>query len=177
MVFCESQNHNNINTQTFLPKYRSCKTLCVWQDNKKKTPGRARYLQNPWNKFYLKNNCWWIKWPNMQLLFKFKWIGWKLTILESRPTLTSKIIGGWLQWLDMQILFKFQVNGMKIENFSNTTLVVDLLVDVDLKNNLLVEFRNLKNIYLQISSQSDENWGFQKSHISCWPLSYVDLLV
>ena len=30
---------------------------------------------------------------------------------------------------------------------------------------------------LQISSQSDENWGFKKSHVSCWPCAYVDLSV
>ena len=51
----------------------------------------------------------------------------------------SKIIGGRIQWPDVQILFKFQVNEMKIEDFTNTTSVVDLgtmlnyLVYVDLK--------------------------------------------
>ena len=44
----------------------------------------------------------------------------------------------------MQILFKFQVNEMKIEDFRNTSWVVDLLVEVDLKNNWLVEFSDLK---------------------------------
>ena len=40
--------------------------------------------------------------------------------------LTWKVISGWIQWLDMQILFKFQVNRMKIEDFRDSTLVVDL---------------------------------------------------
>ena len=40
----------------------------------------------------------------------------------------------------MQILFKFQVNQMKIDNFRNFANVkflayVDILADVDLKNN------------------------------------------
>jgi len=33
---------------------------------------------------------------------------------------------------------------MKIDNFRNITLVVDLLVDADFKNNWLVEFIDLK---------------------------------
>ena len=82
-------------------------------------------------------------WPQKELVVEFndqicnsssnpKSIGWKLTILEIRPMLTfcpmwtSKIISGWIQWPEIYILLKFQVNRMKIEDFRNTTLVVDL---------------------------------------------------
>ena len=44
----------------------------------------------------------------------------------------------------MQFLFKFEVNRMKIEDFRNSAYV-DLLADVNLKNNWLVElFSDLK---------------------------------
>ena len=82
----------------------------------------------------------------------FKSTGWKLTILEIQPMLTSKIIiGGWIQWPDMQILFKFQVNRMKIEDFRNTTWDVDLwpmltFWPFDLKKNKLRPFDILYHV-------------------------------
>ena len=81
-----------------------------------------------------------------------------------------------------KILFKFQANQMKIEVFRNTFLVVDLgpmLTFWSMLTSKIIGWLNSVtwNINpLQISSQSDENWGFQKSHLSCWPLAYVDLL-
>ena len=65
----------------------------------------------------------------------------------------------------MQMLFKFQDNWIKIEDFRNLANVV-LLVDVDLlANGHLKTNRWLNSVTLsanapQISSQSDENWGF-----------------
>ena len=56
----------------------------------------------------------------------------------------------------MQLLFKFQVNRMKIDNF-RTLAYVDVLVDVDLKNNWLIEFNDLTYKSSSNSSQSDEN--------------------
>ena len=58
------------------------------------------------------------------------------------PMFTSKLVGGWIQWPDMQMLFKFQVNRIKIEDFRNVAYV-HLLVDVDLKNQYMVEFSDL----------------------------------
>ena len=49
---------------------------------------------------------------------------------------TLKLISGWIQWQDMEILIKFQLNWMKIEDFINFTLVVDLLAYVHLKNDV-----------------------------------------
>ena len=110
--------------------------------------------------------------------WNFKWIGWKLTILEIQPMLTfwpmltSKIIGGWIQWPEIYyILFKCQVNQMKIEDFRNTTLVVDLGTMLSIWSMLTTKISAWLNpvtwnIYpLQISSQSDENWGFYKSDL------------
>ena len=83
----------------------------------------------------------------------------------------------------MQILFKFQVNWMKIDNFKNTTLVVDLgpmLTFWPMSTSKIIGWLNSVtwNINpLQLSSRWDENWGFYKYHHSCWPLAYVDLLV
>ena len=73
--------------------------------------------------------------------------------------LTSKIIGGWIQWPNKQLLFKSQVNRMKIDNFRNPADV--FLADFDLKN-IIGGFNSVTwNINpIQISSQSDENWGF-----------------
>ena len=59
----------------------------------------------------------------------------------------------------MQILFKFQVNGMKIEDFRNTTLVVDL--GPMLTSKIIGWLDSVTETInpLQISSQSDENGG------------------
>ena len=71
----------------------------------------------------------------------------------------KKLIGGWIHWPNMQLLFKFQVNRMKIYNFINSAYV-ELLAYVNLQNNRWLNSVTW-NIYpLQISSQSDENWGF-----------------
>ena len=62
----------------------------------------------------------------------FKSIGWKLRILEMAPKLTfwpmltSNILVCWIKRPGMPIFFKGQVNWMKIEDFRNSTLVVDL---------------------------------------------------
>ena len=87
----------------------------------------------------------------------------------------KKIIGGWIQWPNMQLLFKFQVNRMKIDNFRRPAYF-DLLAYVDFQKNWWLNWVSWDENPLQISSQSDENWGFWKSHLSCWPLDYVDLL-
>ena len=65
----------------------------------------------------------------------------------------------------MQMLFKFQDNWIKIEDFRNLAYVVivvyvDLLADGDLKTNRWLNSVTLSANALQISSQSDENWGF-----------------
>ncbi len=90
--------------------------------------------------------------------------------------MTSTIICGWIQWPNMQLLFKFQVNQMKIDNLRNLTDVV-LLAYVDLENNWWLNSVTWYANPLQISSQWEENWGFQKYHLSCWPWAYVGLLV
>ena len=60
--------------------------------------------------------------------------------------------------------FKFQVNRMKIEVFGNLAYI-DLLVYIDLKiNSKLSSATSFANGF-QISSQSEENWGFCK----IWP--------
>ena len=82
----------------------------------------------------------------------------------------------------MKILFKFQVNRMKIEDFRITTLV-DLGPMLTFWSMLTLKiFRWLNSVIwninpLQISSQWDENWRFQKFHQNCWPLACDDLLV
>ena len=76
----------------------------------------------------------------------------------------------------MQLLFKFQVNPMKIDNFRNSA-DVDLLANEDLKRNWWFNSMTWFENPLQISSQWDENWGFLKYHLGCWPWAYVDLLV
>ena len=118
----------------------------------------------------------------------FKTIRWKLTILEIRPMLTFwskwtwKRIGHWIQWPYMKSLFKFHVNRMKIEDFRNTALVVVLGPMLTFWSMLISKTIGWLNSLtwnvnpLQISSQLDENWGIWKSHLSCWPLAYVDLL-
>ena len=128
----------------------------------------------------------WIQWRNMQLLFKFQVNRMKIEdfrnttlVVDLGPMLTfwsmltSKIIGGWIQWPDMQILFKFQVNRMKIDNFRNLAYV-DLLADVDLKNNWRVEFSDLK--YKSSSNSKSIGWKLRILEISpkmltfglCW---------
>ena len=79
--------------------------------------------------------------------------------------LISKLIGGGIQWPGMQMLFKFQVNLIKIEDLEPLAQIgllayFDLSAYVYLKVN---RWLNLVTWYanaLQISSQSDENWGF-----------------
>ena len=78
---------------------------------------------------------------------------------------TSKLISSSIQWPDMQMLFKFQVNWIEIEDFQNLAYVyllvyVDLLANVNLKINRLLNSVTWSENANQISSQSDENWGF-----------------
>ena len=83
-------------------------------------------------------------------------------------------------WPEIHMLFKFQVSRMKIEDFKNTFLVVDLgtmltLWSVDLKNNWLVDFSDLK--YKCSSNFKSIGWKLRISEISpklltfglCWP--------
>ena len=93
-----------------------------------------------------------------------------------KTNLTSKIIGGFIKWPNMQIIFKFQVNRMKIDDFRNSAYV-DLLADVDLKNNWLLNLVTWYENPIQSSSQWDERWGFSKYNLRCWSWAYVDALV
>jgi len=75
--------------------------------------------------------CGWIQDLMCKWSSNFKYIGWKLTILETIKNfgmtlwhmltfwsmITSKVIGGWIHLPDVQFLFKFQVNRMKFEDF------------------------------------------------------------
>ena len=127
----------------------------------------------------------------MQILFKFQVNGMKIEdfknsslvvdlwpMLTILSMLTLKIIAGWIQWPKIYVLFKFQVNRMKIEEYWNNTccwpLVYDLLDDVDLKNNWLVEFIDLK--YKSSSNFMSIRWKLRILEISpklltfglCW---------
>ena len=113
----------------------------------------------------------------MKMLFKFQVNQMKIEdlrkfgpnwpILTFWLKLTSKFIGGWIQWPDMQMLFKFQVNWIKIEDFRNLAYVdlfvyVDLFTNGDHKNNKWLLSVIWYVNHFQISTQSDENWGFRK---------------
>ena len=90
-------------------------------------------------------------WPQKYLVVQYndqicnsssniKWVWWKLSILEIRPMLTF-----WSMLTSKIIVYLNSVTW---------------------------------NIYpLQISSQLDNNWGFYKLHLTCWPWANVDLLV
>ena len=123
-----------------------------------------------------KMSCIFGHWIQPPIIFEVKFVLWILQLSCSarllhvtwkiHPTiLTSKIIGGWIQWPNVQILFKFQVNRLKIGNFWNFACVeclvyVNLLAYVDLKNTCSLNSVTWYANPLQISSQSDENWGF-----------------
>ena len=73
---------------------------------------------------------------------------------------------------------------MKIEDFRNTTLVVDhwpMLTFWFTLTSIIISWLNSVTWYangLQISSQSDENWGFYKSSLCwsfglCWPQKLI----
>ena len=72
---------------------------------------------------------------------------------------------------------------MKIEDFRNTTLVVDIGPMLTfwsmLTSKIIGWFNSVTRCAtpLQISRESGENWGFYNYHLSCWPWAYVDLLV
>ena len=68
------------------------------------------------------------------------------------------IFGAWIEKPDMQMVFKFQVNRMKIEDIRK----FGLLAYVYLKINRWLNSSILCTNDLQISCESDENWGFQK---------------
>ena len=87
----------------------------------------------------------------------------------------SQIINWWLNSMNGNSTSN-KVNRMKIDNFRNSAHV-DLLADVDLKNNWWLTW--LKKSYanpVQISSSI--GWKLRVLEIwqSCWPLAYVDLL-
>ena len=89
--------------------------------------------------------------------------------------MTSKIIAGWIQWPKMQLFFKFQVDRMKIDNFRNSAYVV-LLTYVDLKNNSLVEFSDLKHINILFKFQVNRmkiDYFRNSAYVDL--LAYVDL--
>ena len=99
---------------------------------------------------------------------------WNITlVVDLCLILTSKIMGGWIQWHDVQTVFKSQVSWMKTDNFRNLD-DVDFLMFRPQNNwwlNSLIWYANP----VEISSQLDENWGFQKLHLTFWSLAYVDL--
>ena len=122
----------------------------------------------------LKNN-WLVEFSALkfQSSSNFESIRWKLTILEIRPMLTFRPMwtvktNWWMNsvtWLGKSS-FKFQVNQMKIEDFRNTTEVVDLGPMLTFWSMLTSKgIGHLNSVTwninpLQISSQSDEIWGF-----------------
>ena len=65
----------------------------------------------------------------------------------------------------MQMLLKFEVNRIEIEDFRNLAYV-DILVYIDLLAYVYLKMKRWLNLVtwyanaLQISSQSEENWGF-----------------
>jgi len=118
----------------------------------------------------------WIEWGYVKILLKSQVNRMKidnfknLTYVDLFAYVDLKKIGSCIQWLNVQILFKFQVNWMKIDNFRNP-VYVDLLACVDLKNNCWLNSATWYKNAVQISSQSDENWGFHKfGHVDIWPM-------
>ena len=116
---------------------------------------------------------------------KFKPMGWKLRILETSPKLLTfglcwpfDLKNNWLLPDDkLHHVVKFLEDRFKIvtcrlftirRRAEHDTCKIQK-TNLTYKNNWWLNFLTKYATPLQISSQSDENWRFQKSHLSCWP--------